>query len=239
MKTPLWALFCAAVVWASEVSAQVRISQFSFEIVTPTSSSGQASGSFNADFGPGTVSAFHSALTTNYTTPIGNGSANSFSASNWNIGDYFQFTISTIGFSNLFVTFATERSATGPATLQLSYSTDGGMNFSLAGSPFSVSSAAFSTATYNGAFVSTYDLSAIAGLNNNADVVFRLAATAAGTSVGGTARVDDFLLSSGGPMTVPEPAVFVIVTAGGVMGAVLWRRRRAGIPRARRARSVQ
>ncbi len=122
--------------------------------------------------------------------------------------------------------------------MQLSYSTDGGVNFSLAGSPFSVSQAAFSSATYNASFVSTYDLSAISALNNNANVVFRLAATVGGGSAG-TARVDDFLLSSGGPITVPEPAVAVGLAAGGVLGAALWRRRRAGIPRARRARSVQ
>ena len=82
MKTSLWALLCASAVWVPVVSAQTRISQFSFEIVTPASSSGQASGPFNADFGPGTVSAFHSSLTTGYSTPIGNGSANSFSATN-------------------------------------------------------------------------------------------------------------------------------------------------------------
>jgi hypothetical protein len=226
MKTSLPALLCASLVGALDLSAQTRISQFSFEIVTPTESSGHAAGPFNADFGPGTVSAFHSALSTSYSTPVGNGSANAFSANNWGIGDYFQFSLSTVGFSNLFLTFATERSSTGPATFQLIYSTDGGVNFSLAGSAFGVSSSAFSSSTYNAAFVSTYDLTAITALNNNANVVFRLSATVAGTQTVGTARVDDFILSSGGPITVPEPAPMAVLAAGGgLIAAVVWRRR--------------
>jgi hypothetical protein len=226
MKTPLWALSCATAVWVLDVSAQIRVSQFSFEINTPAGSSGQTSaGPFNADFGPGTVSAFHSMAST-FSTPIGNGSANSFSASNWNVGDYFQFSISTVGFSNLFLTFATERSNTGPVSMQLSYSTDGGVNFSLAGSPFGPSQAAFSTSTYNAAFVSTFDLSSINALNNNANVVFRLAATVAGSSTAGTARVDDFILSSGGPITVPEPATVGVLFAGAMLLIAFGRHRR-------------
>jgi hypothetical protein len=225
MKSSLLALVCTASIWVLDVSAQIRISQFSFEVVTPPDSGGQTVGPFNADFGPGTISAFHSAMGTNFTTPIGNGSANAFGASNWSIGDYFQFSISTVGFSNLFLTFATERSGTGPTTFQLVYSTDGGMNFSLAGSPFALSSAAFSSSTYNASFVSTYDLTAIAALNNNANVVIRLVATVAGTGSAGTARVDDFILSSGGPITVPEPAARDLLIGAGVLGALLVARR--------------
>ena len=226
MKSTLLALFGAALVWPLDIPAQTLISRFSFEIVTPSDSSAQSAGPFNADFGPGTVSAFHASAATGYSTPIGNGSANAFSADHWSINDYFQFTLSTAGFSNLFLTFATERSGTGPATLQLSYSADGGANFSLAGLPFSVSSSAFSPSTYNASFVSTYDLSAITALNNNSNVVFRLVATVAGSSTAGTARVDDFILSSGGPITVPEPSMIGMLAAGVIVLAALGRHRR-------------
>ena len=227
MKTLVLAQFCAIAVWASSVVGQTLISQFSFELATPPDSSGSSSGPFSADHGPGSVSGVHAAAGTSFSTPIGNGSANSFSSNSWAIGDYYQFTISTVGFNNLFVTFAMERSATGPATFQLNYSINGGGAFTSVGAPIDVSSAAFSATSYSSSFISTFDLSGIAGLNNNANVVFRLVATVAGTATVGTARVDDFILSSGGAILVPEPAAWIwLVAGGGVSAGWLARRRR-------------
>ena len=228
MKILVLAQLGAIAVWVASVTGQTLISQFSFELITPPDSNGQSAGPFNPDLGPGSVNAFHTAAGTSYSTPIGNGSANAFSSNSWAIGDYYQFTISTIGFNNLFVTFALERSATGPATFQLNYSVNGGTNFSAFGSPIDVSSAAFSAATYNPSFVSAFDLSGISGLNNNASVVFRLVATVGGTATVGTARVDDFLVSSGGAMFVPEPTTLTWTLAGcaAMAGVTLGRRRR-------------
>lgn len=233
MKSMPWALLGACVVcWVAPVSAQTLISQFSFEIFTPPDSSGTGSaGPFNADFGPGSMSAVH-ASSTNFSTPPGNGSANSFSASNWGLGDYFQFTLNTTGFNNLFVTFSMSRSSTGSASFQLSYSSDGGTNFSLLGSPFAISTTSFSAGSYNAGLVSTFDLSGLAALNNNANVVIRLVATAGGTSSAGTVRLDDFLLSSGGPLTVPEPATWACLAGSIALSGAEWLRRRRRIPRA-------
>ena len=223
--TPL-ALLCGSAFWAFSAPAQIIISQFSFEIVTPADASGTGTvGPFNSDFGPGTLSAVH-LNSSNFTTPVGNGSANSFSANNWSSGDFFEFSLNTTGFSNLFLTFAMGRSGTGPDTFQLSYSTDGGANFSLAGSAFSVSSTAFSAATYNATFVRTYDLSSITALNSNPSAIIRLVATVAGSSAAGTARLDDFVLSSGGPITVPEPGPIAWIAGAAVVGGIVQIRRR-------------
>ena len=206
MKILLLAPLCAIAVWVSSAAGQTLISQFSFEIATPPDSTAASAGPFGADFGPGAFSAMHASAGTSYSTPIGNGSANAFSATNWAAGDYFQLVISTLGFNNLFATFAMERSPTGAPTFQLNYSVNGGDTFTSLGSPINVSTAAFSPVTYNPMFVSTYNLSGITGLNNNANVVFRLVATVSGSSTVGTARVDDFILSSGAPVYVPEPS---------------------------------
>ena len=232
MKTLVLAQLGAVAVWVSSVTGQTLISQFSFELATPPDSSGSSTGPFRADLGPGSVSGFHASAGTSYSTPIGNGSANAFSSNSWAIGDYYQFTISTVGFNNLFVTFAMERSATGPITFQFSYSIDGGSNFTAVGSPTDVSSAAFSAATYNPSFVSTFDLSGITGLNNNVNAVFRLVATVGGTTTVGTARVDDFIVSSGGAIFVPEPATLTGTLAGCIAaaGVMLGRRRRRADP---------
>lgn len=228
MKTLVLASLGAIAVWVSSVSGQTLISQFSFELATPPDSNGSSSGPFSADHGPGSVSGVHAAAGTSFSTPIGNGSANSFSANSWAIGDYYQFTISTVGFNNLFVTFAMERSGTGPATFQLNYSVNGGGAFTAFGAPIDVSAAAFSATTYNPSFISIFDLSGIAGLNNNANVVFRLVATVGGTATVGTARVDDFILSSGGAILVPEPAVlaWMLAGCGAAVGVMAGRRRR-------------
>lgn len=227
MKKMIVALLCAIAVWVPSVAAQTLISQFSFEVITPPDSNGQSAGPFNPDFGLGFAGAFHATVGTAYTTPQGNGSANAFSSNNWLSGDYYQFTISTVGFSNLFVTLAMGASGSGPTMFQLQYSADAGAHFSPFGSAISPSSTTSWTSTYHASFVSTFDLSGIVALNNNANAVFRLVAMDAGSTTVGTARVDDFILSSGGAITVPEPHVaWMLWLAGGMgIGMVMVRRR--------------
>src|ERR1039458_7088008 len=54
-----------------------------------------------ADFGTGTASANHASSAAAWSIPAGNGSANSWSVNTWAVGDYFQFSVSTLDFQNI------------------------------------------------------------------------------------------------------------------------------------------
>src|ERR1041385_1987473 len=56
-----------------------------------------------ADIGSGTGSGFHQTAAAVFSTPAGNGSAKSLSANNWTVGDFWQVTLSTVGYNNIVV----------------------------------------------------------------------------------------------------------------------------------------
>lgn len=173
-----------------------------------------------ADFGTGTASGSHATTTSAWSIPVGNGSANSWSANNWSVGDYFQFQVSTLAFQNIQISFDQTSSGTGPRDFGLFYSTDGttftqfGANYLVLGNG-TAPNASWSSATANSAYSYSFDLSAITALNNSSADYFRLVdmsttSTGGGTvGTGGTDRVDNFTVS-----TVPEPATLALMGLG-------------------------
>jgi hypothetical protein len=94
----LTAGFLAAVV---SVRADT-IAAWTFELNTPADATDSTTiGPILADTGVGTASGLHAGAATDWTTPSGNGSANSLAANTWAVGDYYQFQISTIGFTDV------------------------------------------------------------------------------------------------------------------------------------------
>ena len=216
----LWSVAAFAV----SSDAQV-ISQWTFETNPPADLTDSATGpSVAADVGNGTATGLHASTATDWTTPAGNGSANALSANNWAVNDYFQFSLSTVSFSNIYVTFSQFGSATGPRDFSLQYSTTGtGGVFSSFQSYTVASTPGFTTGTYQAGHQYSFNLSGISALNNNANVVFRLVDTSAvaingGTvSTAGTSRVDDFYVSANDPVFVPEPGTYMLLGVGGLL----------------------
>ncbi|HEV7700245.1 MAG TPA: VCBS repeat-containing protein [Pyrinomonadaceae bacterium] len=158
-------------------------------------------------------SAVHGNAATDWTTPTGNGSANSVSANTWGVADYFQFKFSTTGYTGISVAWDQISSSTGPRDFKVQYSTDG-TNFTDATGTNStyVVLVNASPNTWNGttpvaASSYTLDLSGVTALNNQPTVYVRLAltstASAGGATIaaGGTGRIDNFAGSgtSAGP----------------------------------------
>jgi hypothetical protein len=186
--------------------------KFTFESTRPTAS--RAAGvwytNIPADWGMGTASALHQGACV-YTCPAGNHSERSFSATNWTAGDFWQFACSSVGISNLTVSFDQVSSGNGPANFQLQYSVDGATFFNFGtytvlrnggltdSSPPHWSSLVFHPSTHY-----SFDLSSVTLLNNRSTIWFRLAdMNATSTSGGavaanGTARVDNFEVVGGG-----------------------------------------
>jgi hypothetical protein len=127
-----------------------------------------------------------------------------------NNGRNLTFTVSTLGFSNIVVSFATQGTSTGFNNNQFQYSLDGAtfVNF---GPPY-VPATAF------GSVPLVFTLSSIVGLNDNANAAFRIVFNGA-SSATGTNRIDNFVVEgtpSGTPEPsgVPEPATAALLLSG-------------------------
>jgi hypothetical protein len=199
----------AAMLLASPIALADTIAKWTFETSPPAGTPGAGVWITNivAEAGSGTASGLHAGAAT-YSSPVGNGSANSFSSTVWAAGDFYQFAVSTLGFQNLSVSFDITKSATGPGTAALQYSTDGS-TFTQFGSSFLVLTngtgfPSWNATTAYSAYTMSFDLSSVTVLNNASVVYFRVEAAAAPTSSSGTLRVDNFLVS-GASQVLPIP----------------------------------
>lgn len=134
-----------------------------------------------------------------------------------NNGRHITFNVSTLGFANIVVSFATQGTSTGFNLNQFQYSLDG-INFIDFGPPYR-------PATAFGSVPIVFTLSSIAGLNDNVNAAFRIVFNGA-SSATGTNRIDNFVVE-GTPSGVPEPATAALLLSGlsGLYG--LRKRRRA------------
>ncbi len=131
------------------------------------------------------------------------------------VGNRIVFTLSTTGYQNVVLSFATLGSSTGFKTNQFSYSTDGSTftNFGATVSP--PTSTPFSTVTE--------DFSSITALNN-ATTIYIGYTLAGATSASGNNRLDNIQFNASAITVVPEPSTYL---GGGLMiGAFGWSQRR-------------
>jgi hypothetical protein len=181
--------------------------------------------------GTGTASGLHASANTDWTTPSGNGSAESLSANEYAIGDYFQFQTPRAGATDFTITWDQTGSATGPRDWKLQYSTDGSIFTDLLASYTVLVNGAPNpswAASGVGLPSSAYTFSAsIAGVPASTDIYFRMSVTS-GTAIngspigtGGTGRVDNVNVVD----AVPEPSTFVLAGMA-VVGLVGVARRR-------------
>jgi hypothetical protein len=184
-----------------------------------------------SDIGSGLLAGAHSSASTVFTSPAGNGSTNSVSANFWSVGDFYQFAVSSVGYTNITLSFGQVGSGTGPRDFNLQYSADGVSyttftSYSLPSSPTS-----WSVISSNSASAFSFDLSAITSLANDALMSFRLVDASTTSIAGGTVgtagsdRIDDIIIN-GTLLAVPEPSSLALAAMGGAAFLVAFRRRR-------------
>ena len=223
---PALAVACS---FASGAQAAVVVAGWSMATAIPAATTGTSYNYGAADSGDlasGTMlSSGHAAAATTYSSPTGNGSTYSFSSNNWTIGDYYQVSVSTIGYSGVSISWDQTRSGTGPATFDAVMSVDGGANWTTILAGYSVIQAglagtnttSWSSVTPQAAFTLTAVASAAA--NGQANVLFRLRSTVT-TAAAGTNRVDNIVVSG---TAIPAPGALALLGVAGLIGA---RRRR-------------
>src|SRR3954453_15706128 len=84
---------------AFSAQAQTTNTLWTFETSAPVTA-----GPVSPEIGTGSGIGFHAGAVT-YSSPAGNGSAKSYSANTWAVGDYWQFQVSTVGFSNIGISY--------------------------------------------------------------------------------------------------------------------------------------
>lgn len=122
--------------------------------------------------------------------------------SNGNNGRFLELAVSTVGFGNIVISFATQATGTGFNSNQLQYSLDG-VNFVGFAAPYAP------PATFG---LITFDLSSITGLNENPNAAFRIIFNGA-SSASGNNRIDN-LVVEGQSTAVPEPTSLMLLGLG-------------------------
>jgi predicted extracellular nuclease len=189
------ALIFAALPMQSAQAAVTIIRQWNFENPNPADATDAAvyPNAIAPAVGAGNAGGVHASAATDWTTPVGNGSADSFSSNNWAVGDYYQFTVSTLNFTGIQLSWDQTRSSTGPSDFKIAYSTNGTTFTDFY--TYNVPANTWSSSVPVTASTFTRDLSAITALDNQANIYFRLIATSAPSGTAGTNRVDNFTVN--------------------------------------------
>jgi hypothetical protein len=123
-----------------------------------------------------------------------------------NNGRNITFNVSTVGFSNIVVSFATQGTSTGFNSNQFQYSLDG-INFIDFGPPYT-------PAAVFGTLPLVFTLTSIVGLNNNPNAAFRIVFNGATSSTGNN-RIDNIVVEgTSADTTIPEPTTALLLLSG-------------------------
>ena len=172
------------------------------------------------------LTGYHAANATTWSSPAGNGSTYSLSANTWGVGDYFQVTLDTRGYGDISISWDQTRSSTGPSVFNLAMSVDGGVNFTTVNTGYSVvvaGGAGTGTSSWSAAIApqTGFTTTTIAGsaAAQKASVIFRFVNTST-VAAAGTNRIDNILVTGN---AVPAPGALALLGVAGLVGA---RRRR-------------
>ena len=170
------------------------------------------------------LSGFHAAAATTWSSPAGNGSAYSLSSNNWATGDYYQVSMATTGYSDISVSWDQTRSGTGPSSFSLSMSTDGGANFTTLLASYTVVQAGLAgtdTTSWNTVTNQTgFTTTTIIGISaaNKGNIMLRFSSLST-TAAAGTGRVDNISVTGA---IIPAPGAVALI---GLAGLISRRRR--------------
>jgi hypothetical protein len=227
----LWAACLVALSLTPAVSqASIILAQWTLETNTPADLTNSAVGPVviaEAGIMGGQLGGVHVKSASDWTTPSGNGSANSYSVNEWTVGDYTQISTSTVGYNTISLTFDATSSSTGPRDFKVQTSTDGS-TFVDSGFTYAVVVNASPNPTWNATIPSpiyTITTNLPVSVENQAAIFVRLvntttvSANGGVVATGGTSRLDNVTISG---EQIPEPASIALMF--GCLGILALRR---------------
>jgi hypothetical protein len=230
-------LAAVCLAWVTSLTQASVIADWTFETGPITSTFGNNTDygqADAADAGISTVatdaSGHHANASTGWSLAAGNGSANGLDADHWGLNDYFQFSASTAGFSQITISYDQISSGTGPGKFLFEDSTDG-TTFNPVGGDYTITRSSWSAVSHTGLSTFTENLASISGLNNDPAAVFRLvddSTTSEANGIvatGGASHVDNFIIN-GIATAVPEPSEFSLVFSVGLVRICVFHIRR-------------
>ena len=182
------------------------IAQWTFETSQPSGSNaaGIAKTNIAAEVGYNAVASCSHTGASVYSSPAGDGTVHSFSSTNWQVGDYYQFTCSTVGASNISLAWDQVSSPTGPAQFGVLASADG-TNFVVVGfinvfanGSLSGPASAWTSQIYNSTTHYSLPLPFSPNFANQPMIWIQIqdfatnSASGGGVQSGGTDRIDNF-----------------------------------------------
>ena len=212
-------------------NAGIILAQWTLETNTPADLLNSTTGPTviaEAGVNLGLLSGSHTSASSDWTTPAGNGSANSYSSNEWALGDYYVASTSTVGYDTLTLTFDATSSNTGPRDFKIQGSTDG-INFSDTGFSYSIVANAAPN-SWNATTtlpIHTYTTPLPFSLDNQGSIQLRMvvlttvSANGGVLALGGTHRIDNVIIM--GDLAIPEPASIALLFS--CVGALLVCRR--------------
>jgi hypothetical protein len=230
-KFGLPAILAIAIFCASTHSFATVLSSWTFETNTPADLSNSAVGPPVLNEGgifAGTLLGSHASAGSDWSTPAGNGSANSYSANEWAVGGFTQITSGSLGYNTLKITFDATSSNTGPRDWKLQTSPDGVL-WTDSGFTYSVLANAAPNPLWNSTTSSplyTITTSLPATLDNQAAFGVRLvvnstvSANGGSLALSGTSRIDNVIIEG---ELIPEPTSIALMIAS--LGVTVLRRK--------------
>jgi hypothetical protein len=213
-------VFCNA-----QFASATMLAAWTFETNTPSDLPNSSTGpTVAAETGTGSLAGFHTSALTDWSTPSGNGSSNSYSSNEWAVGDYYQFDTTSTGYEDVMVCLDHTSSNTGPRDFTLSYSTGGSYTDSTSYMVLAnATPIAWSPSTNFPEHRYCFDLSSVTALDDQATISFRVSVNSTTSANGGTvatagtSRVDNVDVSA---TLIPEPILAICIIPWGFLVAI-------------------
>ncbi len=224
-------LICGAAIAMTAAAASARpvsLALWTFDVTPPV-----GPGPITADSGLfGGTSDVRGNTGGTYDNPVGNGTAESYSCNNWNVGEFWEFRSSSTGYNMITISWSQTSSNTGPRDFDLQLSTNGGGSYSTVASYMVLPNATTGGGPWSsGTNFPVYNFSYSLGVSsdNLADLRIRFTNTSTvsanlptpGTvAATGTDRIDGVHITG---ELIPAPGALVLAGFGGFLAL---RRRR-------------
>ncbi len=165
----------------------VVLAKWTFEVSVPTTAGPHAAeeGIYGGD-----ASGWHADQAVVYSNPVGNGSTESFSSTRWSAGDYYQFESSSLGHTDVEISFDQTRSSTGPGLFDILISTNGS-DWTTLVEDYGVNVASWTTGSHDPS--SVLGPFPVPALDNQATIYVRLVSQVT-VATTGTNRVDNVII---------------------------------------------